>query len=193
LTRLLIAAASPVLRAGLESLAAGAPHLQVVGVYPDLSEAAELRPDVALAALDPGALAPAPAIVLLTGRPEAAWTRQALRTGVRAILPENADPSEILAAIDAAAAGLAVIDPDELEMLLGPGGQHAPSPQPLTPRELEVLRLLAEGDANKSIAWKLGLSEHTVKFHVASLMAKLDAGSRTEAVTIGIRQGLVLI
>jgi DNA-binding CsgD family transcriptional regulator len=56
-----------------------------------------------------------------------------------------------------------------------------------------VLRLVAEGDANKEIAWKLGISEHTAKFHVASILGKLNAGSRTEAVTIGIRRGLVLI
>jgi DNA-binding CsgD family transcriptional regulator len=63
----------------------------------------------------------------------------------------------------------------------------------LTARELDVLRLVAEGDANKEIAWKLGISEHTAKFHVASILGKLNAGSRTEAVTIGIRRGLVLI
>jgi DNA-binding NarL/FixJ family response regulator len=193
LTRLLIAAPSAVLRAGLESLATPVPHLRIVGVHPDLAAADELRPDVALAALDPAALSPAPAIVLLSNHPDAVWTRAALRIGVRAILPPSAAPADILAAIDAAAAGMAAIDPEELEPLLAPGPRAAADPQPLTPRELEVLRLVAEGDANKSIAWKLGLSEHTVKFHVASLMAKLGAGSRTEAVTIGIRQGLVLI
>ncbi|HSB14037.1 MAG TPA: LuxR C-terminal-related transcriptional regulator, partial [Bryobacteraceae bacterium] len=63
----------------------------------------------------------------------------------------------------------------------------------LTARELEVLRMMAEGAANKIIAWKLGISEHTVKFHVASILAKLGASSRTEAVTIGIRKGLILL
>jgi DNA-binding NarL/FixJ family response regulator len=63
----------------------------------------------------------------------------------------------------------------------------------LTARELEVLRMMADGAANKAIAWKLGISEHTVKFHVASILQKLHAGSRTEAVTVGIRQGLVLL
>ncbi|HEY1339437.1 MAG TPA: response regulator transcription factor, partial [Bryobacteraceae bacterium] len=64
---------------------------------------------------------------------------------------------------------------------------------PLTPRELEVLRMMADGAANKIIAWKLGISEHTVKFHVASILTKLNAGTRTEAVTMGIRRGLVLV
>ena len=63
----------------------------------------------------------------------------------------------------------------------------------LTPRELEVLRMMADGAANKIIAWKLGVSEHTAKFHVASILAKLGAASRTEAVTIGIRKGMVLL
>ena len=71
--------------------------------------------------------------------------------------------------------------------------QTAADAGPLTPRELEVLRMMAEGAANKTIAWKLGISEHTVKFHVASILVKLGAGTRTEAVTIGIRKGLVLI
>ncbi len=63
----------------------------------------------------------------------------------------------------------------------------------LTPRELEVFAMLAEGAGNKAIAWKLAISEHTVKFHVASIMSKLNATSRTEAVSIGIRRGLILL
>jgi DNA-binding NarL/FixJ family response regulator len=63
----------------------------------------------------------------------------------------------------------------------------------LTPRELEVFAMLAEGVGNKTIAWKLGISEHTVKFHVASIMSKLHATSRTEAVAIGIRRGLIML
>jgi DNA-binding NarL/FixJ family response regulator len=74
-----------------------------------------------------------------------------------------------------------------------------PSPAPafsdsaLTNREREVLRLLAEGVGNKEIAWRLSITEHTVKFHVSSLMTKLNAGSRTEAVTQGIRRGYVAL
>jgi len=67
------------------------------------------------------------------------------------------------------------------------------SPAGLTPRELEVLRMMAEGAANKNIAWKLGISEHTAKFHVASILTKLNASTRTEAVTMGIRRGLILL
>jgi len=71
------------------------------------------------------------------------------------------------------------------------------SPKPpqvlLTPREIEVLRLLADGESNKRIAHKLGISDHTVKFHVASILSKLNAGTRTEAVTLGVRMGLVYL
>jgi DNA-binding NarL/FixJ family response regulator len=66
-------------------------------------------------------------------------------------------------------------------------------PEPLTRREREVLQMLASGLGNKLIAARLVISEHTVKFHVASILGKLGAGSRTEAVSIGIRRGLVLL
>ena len=65
--------------------------------------------------------------------------------------------------------------------------------QPLSERELEVLNLIAEGQSNKLIAHSLGISEHTVKTHVASIMAKLGASSRTEAVSQAIRRGLVML
>jgi DNA-binding NarL/FixJ family response regulator len=84
------------------------------------------------------------------------------------MLPPDAPSSEIVAAVYAAACGLAAVDPRELEAWLG-GPAVAPLPEagPLTPREKEVLILLAEGAANKTIAWKLDISEHTAKFHVA--------------------------
>jgi DNA-binding NarL/FixJ family response regulator len=115
---------------------------------------------------------------------------------VRALLPRDAPAAAILAAVEAAANGLAVIDPQELEGLLGspvPLDTADTGGAPLTPRELEVLRMMADGAANKEIAWKLAISEHTVKFHVASVMGKLNASSRTEAVTRGLRRGLILM
>ncbi len=66
-------------------------------------------------------------------------------------------------------------------------------PVSLTPREIEVLRLLADGASNKIVAHKLGISDHTVKFHVTSILSKLNAGTRTEAVTLGVRMGLVYL
>jgi DNA-binding NarL/FixJ family response regulator len=180
--RVRIAGASTAVRAGLESLVASSPDLTVTDSYPD----------VLLAAVPLDDLGPAPAIVLLGDAP---WTANALRAGVRAVLHPDASAAEILAAIQAAAAGMAAIDPADLESLIA-GTSAQPTAEPaaaLTSRELEVLRMLADGAANKNIAWKLGISEHTVKFHVAQILAKLNAGTRTEAVTLGIRQGLILL
>jgi len=199
LIRLVIAASSPVFRAGLETLAASGPEFQVVGSLPDLAGAADLRPDVILAALPlhdvlaNGANAP---VVLLTADSQPVWTLEALRRGVRAILPRDASQSEILAAVQAVAGDLAVVHTADLEAWLAaaaPRDAELAHTSTLTARELEVLRMLADGGANKMIAWKLGVSEHTVKFHVASILAKLGASSRTEAVTIGIRKGLLLL
>ena len=199
MTRLLIAAPSPVVRAGLEALAASNPALELAGAFPDLASVETLHPDVVLASLSLADLSPpangrAPAYVLLTGDPQPSWTSEALRLGVRALLPRDASAAEILAAVDAAAAGMAVIVPAELEALLHGGPQpQAAIETTLTPRETDVLRLMAEGAANKTIAWKLNISEHTVKFHIASIFAKLNAGTRTEAVTQGVRRGLILL
>jgi two-component system, NarL family, response regulator YdfI len=120
------------------------------------------------------------------------------RTGVRAVLPRDASPTEIVAAVQAAAAGLLVIHPDALgtERPNAAGAGATTSPlggETLTPREIEVLRLLADGLGNKTIATRLGMSEHTAKFHVASILGKLGASSRTETVTLGIRRGLIII
>jgi DNA-binding NarL/FixJ family response regulator len=198
--RLLIAAPSPVVRAGLEALAVAVPGVELAGSFSDLSAVEDLRPDVVLADISQGDIMPPadgspPAYVLLGGGSRPGWTHDALRLGVRAVLPPDSSPAGILAAIEAAASGLAAIDPRELDALIG-AALPAPAPDetpPLTARERQVLSLMAEGAANKTIAWKLGISEHTVKFHVASILTKLNAASRTEAVAIGIRRGLVLL
>jgi DNA-binding NarL/FixJ family response regulator len=154
----------------------------------------EVEGDEAIADVLPGVdLRSWPPLMLLVGRPDAQWTNAALRTGVRAVVPR--DGQDLAAAIAAVAAGFIVLSPDATEPLvpagsatLRRGAQHS-----LTAREIEVLRMMAEGMANKAIASKLGISEHTVKFHVGSIFAKLHAGSRTEAVTLGARQGLVML
>ena len=198
--RLLIAAPTAVMRAGLEALVSSDPAIELAGSFPDLSAAETLRPDVILAAVPFDELAApndgrAPAIVLLTDETQPSWTPEALRLGVRAVLSRDASPAEVLAAVEAAAQGMAVVDPHDLETLLGPSSPVPVSSETgvLTPRELEVLRMMADGSANKNIAWKLGISEHTVKFHVASILGKLHASTRTEAVAFGMRKGLVLI
>jgi DNA-binding NarL/FixJ family response regulator len=104
-----------------------------------------------------------------------------------AILSRDVSEEALVAAIHAAAAGLLVTDPEV---------HVADAPRPagdldLTPREMEVLRLLADGLPNKGIAYALGISDHTAKFHVGQILSKLDAGSRTEAVTVAIRRGML--
>ena len=205
--RLLIAASSAIVRAGLESVGASGSGMEVVGAsdLEGLSAASDRhQPDVVLASSEShhdeppedlialASRAGAPAIVVLAPDLQPAWTAEALRAGIRAVLPGDLGPREILAAIEAVAAGLVVLHPQDLPALASERTLPA-AQQTLSPREIQVLTMLAEGVGNKNIAWKLGISEHTVKFHVASIMTKLNAGSRTEAVTQGIRRGLILI
>jgi DNA-binding NarL/FixJ family response regulator len=138
------------------------------------------------------------ATVALMDITQGLWVVEALRSGLRAILPSEATTEEIVAAIEAAAAGLVVLHLEMIEPLLStiaiiPQDVPTTRPEALTPREIEVLRMIAEGVGNKTIAHRLGISEHTVKFHVSSIFAKLGATSRTEAVTLGIRRGLIML
>jgi DNA-binding NarL/FixJ family response regulator len=154
-----------------------------------------LAPDAAAQALDAlRGLPSVQAVVLLSSDPVGAWTAQARRLGVRAVLRDDATAEELRAAIDAARAGLVVLHPDTLKgsaearAAESRGGAAA-----LTPRELEILEMMAEGMSNRKIAGRLGISSQTVKFHVASILAKLGAGSRTEAVMFGVRHGLIAL
>jgi len=211
--RILIGASSQVVREGLESLLAVAPTFNVVGSFSmgsALARIEDLQPDVLLLDLESPADDSTPlaiesearrftsAIVVLTDPTENSWAVDALRSGVRAILPRDAVSEEIVAAIQAAATGLVVLHPDALHSLLLPmPSREEPetdlSDHILTPREIEVLRMMADGLGNKEIASRLRISDHTVKFHISSMFAKLGASSRTEAVTIGIRQGLIML
>jgi DNA-binding NarL/FixJ family response regulator len=174
--RVRVEAASPVIRAGLEAVVRSDGRLQLA------AEAAHA--DVVVTdAFDPEAL-DGQAVVALRDEPA-----QALRAGAQAALPRDALPEQILAAIHAVAAGLAAALPEDLHRAL-PAASLA-SQERLTTREIEVIRLVADGLGNKQIAWQLGISEHTVKFHVASIMTKLNAGSRTEAVAVAMRHGIV--
>jgi NarL family two-component system response regulator YdfI len=208
--RVQIRASSEVVRAGLESLLQNHPSLHIIrdafGQSDGGDDAIEdVEPDVVLAELEGreddtasevlNAAANGTPVVMLVPGSAAEWADM-FRRGVKAVLPANATGPQIAAATEAAAAGLVVIHPSEVETLLqAQTASESPEvlPEPLTPRETEVLRLLAEGLGNKDIASRLAVSEHTVKFHVASIMGKLGAASRTEAVMLGIRHGLVLI
>jgi NarL family two-component system response regulator YdfI len=120
---------------------------------------------------------------------------RALHSGVLAVLPSSCTPDELSAAIEAAATGLAAFTPEQLEMLLPAAADdvHDDLVEPLTARESQVLELLAQGLSNKQISTALQVSEHTVKFHVSSIITKLGVAGRTEAVTRGLREGLILL
>ena len=157
---------------------------------------------------DEGGQSPAFVVLIVV---EGERSREWLRAGaVRALLPRDASAAEIIAAVGAASAGLVALDADICNALLSTPSQIADVSGPtgatderllstgaeldaLTPREREVLDMLASGFSNKEIAWRMKISEHTVKSHVASIFAKLNVSTRTEAVTQGIRKGLVMI
>ncbi len=193
-----VIAASSIVRAGLEALLRASPSIAVTHSYSSLSEVGEEAGDsILLVDLDGPDDAP-PGSLVLTDSADPLWLAQALRDGVRAILPRTASGAEIVAALEAVAAGLVLLHREAIALVVPSSGNDIrelpPAPQqPLTPRELQALRMLADGHGNKTIAWKMGISEHTVKFHVASIFSKLNVSTRTEAVTIGVRLGLILL
>jgi DNA-binding NarL/FixJ family response regulator len=131
-------------------------------------------------------------VVVLVGR--TAQANAAWRLGVQGVLSREAPIPQIEIALMAAAAGILTLDPlfkDQLFLAIEPDGVEGA--EPLTPRELEVLQLVAQGLPNKTIASTLEVTEHTVKFHVNSILRKLGAQSRTEAATIAMRRGLLLL
>jgi len=119
----------------------------------------------------------------------------ALRAGAQALLAPAASDTEIAITLAAAARGLCVLPPGALRSAIADDPAPAPGAEegPLTARELEVLAAMADGASNKAIARRLGISFHTAKFHVAGILAKLDADSRTEAVTKAAQLGLVML
>ncbi len=131
-------------------------------------------------------------IPMLTLLQDESFTQDALTAGARGLLPRQADRAKLTMAVRATASGLAVIDPG-LSAELFPTGEGAPpySFEPLTPREQEVLGLIAEGLTNKAIAHQLDISEFTVKYHVNAVLRKLGAQSRTEAAMRAARLGLI--
>jgi NarL family two-component system response regulator YdfI len=210
--RVFIVAASPLVRAGLQGMLAdsrfdivgSSAHLesvsgQLVDTEPDvvLVETTADNYEESLSALEDAEVAQDHAVIVLAEQLKSAGLSRALRAGVRAVLPQDVTPEQLRAALEAAAAGLVVVHPSDLDYAL-PAAANLPAavdelPEPLTRREREVLQMLAAGLVNKEIAGRLSISEHTVKFHVASILGKLGASTRTEAVSIGIRHGLVLL
>ena len=130
-----------------------------------------------------------PVVALL---PDGVSAAQALAAGAKGVLPRLADGPTIASAVGSVLRGLLVIDQRIAPFMPVPGITTANAVE-LTPREREVLGLLAQGLPNKGIGAKLGISEHTVKFHVNSILGKLGAQSRTEAVAQATRMGLVFL
>jgi DNA-binding NarL/FixJ family response regulator len=133
--------------------------------------------------------------ILLVDDPHADVALAALRAGASAVLARQSDARELLTALEAVHIGLVVLDATVRDAL-------APAPtaarvsaltEPLTERERQVLAMLANGLSNRRIAERLTISENTVKAHVAAILAKLGATTRTEAVTVGVRLGLVML
>jgi DNA-binding NarL/FixJ family response regulator len=158
----------------------------------DRIEVVSADPDVVLVAGVPARLFDAPTVVLTRDTPSV----ESYGNSVRAHLPPDATASEVLAAVAAVGQGLVVLTQAQAERLLPARPRRHDLPrliEALTPREIEVLRLMSDGLVNKEIAGRLGISEHTAKFHVASILGKLQASSRTDAVAQGMRRGLIPI
>jgi DNA-binding NarL/FixJ family response regulator len=147
-------------------------------------------------------LPPIPIIALLRDGTGGAGARL-LGIGIRGILPDDSTAEEIAAAIEAVVAGLVVLPPEQIGDLVG---QRSPLPRDpprprlgasppasLTPREHEILGMLADGLPNKVIASRLGISDHTVKTHLEAVFDKLGASTRAEAVARAVRAGLLLL
>lgn len=206
----IVVAAYPAVRAGLRALVSEEPDIIVLATRAgaddeDTPDPLSL-PDAVLIDVEtdrsdlPGRLAlryPEAAQVLLLDGPEAYRAPEGDTARPWAALLKDAGADEILAALRAVTRGLVVLDPAIAWLV-----QHrVPSPvratdeigEPLTERESEVLQLLSLGLPNKTIASRLGISEHTAKFHVGSIMAKLGAASRTEAVALAARRGVLVL
>ncbi len=210
--RVFIVAASPLIRAGLQNILSD-DRFDIVGsaanlgsfpeqlVDPEsdvvLIETSDNQHGAVLEALEEAEIPQDHAVVVLSNQSPPGWPADALRAGIRAVLPSSVSAEQLKAALAAAAAGLVAIHPTEVSAVI-PASAPSASPlseltEPLTRREREVLQMLAGGLGNKEISARLSISEHTVKFHVASILGKLGASTRTEAVSLGIRHGLVLL
>jgi DNA-binding NarL/FixJ family response regulator len=198
LIRVLLVAPSPALRAGLRSMLASDRDIQVVGErsYWDEAEETESEADVVittsaslspLLALDASPLLQAPVLYLRDEPLNVRGLESSLAPW--GLLPQEASAGELCAAVRALAQGLVV----GTRQLLFSSDAMSTDRGPLTEREAEVLEWLAKGLANKQIAAELGISEHTVKFHISSIYTKLNATNRTQAVREGLRNGWILL
>jgi DNA-binding NarL/FixJ family response regulator len=205
--RILVADDHPMLREGLVAVLSTQPDFDVVGEARDGSEvvrlAKRLEPDVILLDLE---MPEGDGVAALERLREAGTEARAivftaydtderilrsLRAGARGYLLKGASRGEIFDAIRTVHSGGSLLQPGVTTRLLEHMSRERAQPEPLTPREREVLELISQGLSNSEIAERLFVTERTVKFHVSSILAKLGADNRTEAVAVATRQGLI--
>jgi DNA-binding NarL/FixJ family response regulator len=201
LIRVTVVSPNPALRIGLRELLRDVPAISVAGEAAGLEELDLLMEEADVLLLASVSDLPesgenSPAILLLTDSAEDAQMLASDPSSVWGVLPMSASEEELAAALLALGEGLWVgapallrglmREPKRIELISGDE-----LPEPLTARETEVLQLIARGLANKQVALKLNISEHTVKFHLSSLYAKLNVSSRTEAIRAGLGLGLI--
>jgi len=210
-TRVFIVAAPLRSRRELTALLDDAPDVEVVGTASSFAGAEEGWEELDVLLIrdssesidelfdwleDSGLLRQPPVLLLLEQATQNKLNR-AIQLGIRGVLPADVAAVQLISAVVAVAKGLVVLPPGELALAAAStrtrNGGAAELFEPLTPREKEVLQMLASGLGNKQIAAYLKISEHTAKFHVASILSKLGASSRTEAVSLGLRRGLILL
>lgn len=183
-----VVARDPLVRSGLVAVLGAYPGLVLREARPDAE--AGTSADVVIGDA-PEAARPrsSPPFLALVSTPQEA--RQALRAGARGALSRSAPASAIAPAALAVAAGHWVLDETFAAALLQVGEAPVGPPSLLSPREQEVLSLLSEGLSNRDVAARLGISRHTAKFHVNAILDKLGATTRTEAVVLAARSGLL--
>lgn len=208
--RVMVVAASPIIRMGLAAMLDDNPKLIVVTSLPDIDsgyeEIVQLQPDVVLLDFHNNDYESIShfshfisATIILVDELEDINLGAVLAAGVKGILSQTSASEEIIAAIEAVAAGLVVLHPEILNNLQLQKETNLYEKvdinriRTLTPREIQVLQMLISGLSNKAVAQQLHISEHTVKFHISSIFQKLNVSTRTEAVAVGVRLGLIML
>jgi two-component system, NarL family, response regulator len=201
--RVLIADDHPVVREGLAAILRSEPDIQVIAEATDGAHACVLYdqhlPDVVMLDLRMprkdglqvvtelmSSRRPKPRIIVMTTYETEEDVRRALQAGAKSYLVKGALPEQILDVVRRVASGEALV-PSKIASMLTESLGH---PE-LSPRELQVLRRLAAGNSNKEIGQMLQITEHTVKAHVKSILVKLGAMGRTEAIAIAMKRGLI--
>jgi len=202
--RVVVVAAYPAVRAGLRALLESGGGIELVAEGTPGTLAAGEQPVADMVVVDAGDdettvpalqnLFPGMPLVMVGPHPDDIANDVRAFAAARAYLTREATGEELAAAVRAVAQGLVVFSPALLASMRAEsptGARRDQGPDSLTERELEVLPLLAAGLPNKAIALRMGISEHTVKFHVGAILSKLGASSRTEAVVLAARRGIL--